>query len=60
MTNFEQSIIELSKRKMKLLKEVQQINHLSINMFDEFAEEKVNKLMVFLSEHGSRGVVVEV
>jgi len=37
-----------------------QINHLSINMFDEFAEEKVNKLMVFLSEHGSRGVVVEV
>jgi hypothetical protein len=26
MTNFEQSIIELSKRKMKLLKEVQQIN----------------------------------
>jgi len=26
MTDFEQSIIELSKRKMNLLKEVQQIN----------------------------------
>jgi hypothetical protein len=37
-----------------------QINHISINMFDEFTKEKVNKLMVFFSEHCSQGVVVEV
>jgi len=37
-----------------------QINHLSISETGEFTEQKVNKLMVFLSEHGSRGVVVEV
>jgi len=30
-----------------------QIYHFSINMFDEFAEQKVNKIMIFFSEHNS-------
>jgi len=29
-------------------------------MLEEFAEEKVNKLVVFFSEHDSQDVVVEV
>jgi len=37
-----------------------QINHLSISETGEFTKEKVNKLVIFFSEHYSQGVVVEV
>jgi len=30
---------------------VLQINHISIGVFEKFAEKKVNKLTIFLSDH---------